>query len=279
MLITARRICIVMLICAGTMVPFSRASLASDLSDAFLLDELFEVMATEGKTAIGQDNAAPLSQRELEGWRRELGNIYHARTMHAEFVAALDAALGDMPGTRDDALRFATSDLGKRVLQLEVSAREALLQDEIDELARNALMDAREDGRGSARLAMIRERIQVNDLIDLNVSLGMNTSYAYYRGMLSEGASAGMNADDLLYLVQAQEPDIRRDVMDWIEAYFLMAYQPLTDAELQAYIDYSASPHGVAFNRAMFQAFDTVFVGLSERVGRGLGRILSSDSL
>lgn len=282
MVATARRACIIVLICATALLPFMRTAHANDLSEAFMLPELFEVMAAEGRAAIGEEGAAPLSARELDIWRAELAGIYDTDRMLAAFVDALEHALEPMPAIRDDAIRFATTDLGQRIMRLEVSAREALLNDEVDEMARLALLDARASQQGAgdaARLAMIRDRIAVNDLIDLNVSLGMNTSYAYYQGMLAEGASAGFNADDLLNLVQGMEPDIRRDVVDWIESYFLMAYQPLSDAELQEYIDYSASPQGVAFNRAMFQAFDAVFVGLSGRVGRTLGGILGSDTL
>ncbi|MBR3370927.1 MAG: hypothetical protein IKG52_09875 [Rhodobacteraceae bacterium] len=279
---TARHAGIIVLFVATALISLGRASHAEDLSDAFLLPELFEVMAIEGRTAIGQDNAAPLSDREMDILRTELDEIYHPARMLADFVDALDKALEPHPQTRVDAIRFATTDLGQRVLRLEISAREALLQDEVDELARLALLEARmgqQDAKGADRLGMVQDRIDVNDLIEFNVTLGMNTSFAYYRGMLSESATVGLNAEDLLSLVQAQEPDIRRDVADWIESYFLMAYQPLSDAELQDYIDYSASPHGVAFNRAMFQAFDDVFVDLSQRVGRALGKILNSDSL
>ncbi|MCC5958439.1 MAG: hypothetical protein JJU08_03775 [Rhodobacteraceae bacterium] len=282
MVAKARRACIIVLVCATALLPFLRTAHANDLSEAFLLPELFEVMAAEGRTAIGEEGAAPLSSRELDIWRTELAGIYDTDQMLAAFVDALEQALEPMPDVRDDAIRFATTELGQRIMRLEVSARAALLDDEVDEMARLALLDARaslQDTDGAHRLAMIRDRIAVNDLIELNVSLGMNTSYAYYRGMLAEGASAGYSAEDLLNLVQAMQPDIRRDVVDWIESYFLMAYQPLSDAELQDYIDYSASPQGVAFNRAMFQAFDAVFVGLSGRVGRALGRILGSDTL
>jgi hypothetical protein len=58
-----------------------------------------------------------------------------------------------------------------------------------------------------------------------------------------------------------------------------MAYQPLSDDDLRAYIDHSSTPLGDAFNRAMFLAFDTVFVDISRQVGTALGRTLSGQSL
>ena len=255
---------------------------AQDLSEAYLLPELFEIMSDESIAAIGAEGASPLSDTELAEWRAELATIYDPQRMHSRFLTELDAALASRPDVTADALDFAASDLGRRVLRLEVSARTALLEPEIDDAARSALMHARHarpDARDARMLALVRERIAANDLIELNVSLGLNTSYAYYSGMLAEGATSGLGAQDLLALVQAQEEDIRQDIIDWIESYFLMAYQPLSEEEMRAYIAHAASPRGDAFNRAMFRAFDAVFVALSHQVGRALGRRMMAEEL
>jgi hypothetical protein len=97
--------------------------------------------------------------------------------------------------------------------------------------------------------------------------------------MMAEDAASDLSADQVLYLVWAQEPSIRLDVEDWSESYFLLAYAPLTEEELQTYIDYVSTPLGQAFNRALFQAFDTVFSDISKSVGRALGRRLNAEEL
>ena len=125
----------------------------------------------------------------------------------------------------------------------------------------------------------MRDRIAVNDLIELNVSLGLNTSLAYYTGMVDAGWRAGMGGADLLTLVWAQEQAIRDDVTDWAESYFLLAYQPLNAEEMQAYIDHAASPDGDAFNRAMFRAFDAVFGDISHRLGAAMAAQMQQDTL
>jgi hypothetical protein len=259
-----------------------RMAAAQGLSELYLFDELFPIMAAEGIASAGDDGATPLDPSELGAWRRDLEQIYDATQMQASFTTALDAALQGRDDIITDASEFARTSLGERVLQLEVTARAALLDDTIDEMARQIMIDARDAPEGSAmakRLALVRERISVNNLVELNVSLGLNTSYAYYMGMLSQTDLPGLGAQDVLSLVWAQEDAIRTDVTDWIESYFLMAYQPMTDDELQTYIDWSATPLGDAFNRAMFQAFDAVFVDISKRVGTALGRALSGQSL
>jgi len=255
---------------------------AEDVSRAYLLPELFEIMATEGRSSVVTEGAVPLEGRALAEFERDVARIYDPATMHDAFVATLLSELGPRPEILEDALDFAQTELGKRVLRLEISARAAMLDDEVDEVARLALQEAREaddDTQAAARLEMIRARVDANDLTELNVSLGLNTSYAYYQGMMSESAVNGLDDEQLLYLVWAQEPEIRLDIEDWIESYFMMAYQPLSDDELQAYIDYVSSPLAQGFNRAMFRAFDALFTDISVSVGRALGRSLTGEDL
>lgn len=265
---------------AGLVAAASSGARADTLSDAYLLPELFEVMAEEGRLAAEEDPAVPEDAAGRAGWERMIANIYNADRMHREFLTTLQEALD--AEVRASALAFAQSDVGRKVLKLEVSARRALLSDAIDATAREALEQARNAPEGSAQgraLAAVRDRIAANDLIELNVSLGLNTSLAYYNGMAEAGWMAGMAGADLLALVWAQEDAIREDVTDWAESYFLMAYQPLTDTEMAEYMTHAASPEGDAFNRAMFRAFDKVFVDISRRVGAAIAQLMQQDTL
>jgi hypothetical protein len=253
---------------------------ADSLSEGYLLPDLFDIMAKEGRSSSLSDPAVPETAPGRASWERAIARIYDAQRMHDDFLAALDGRLD--AETRADALAFAQSDLGRRVLQLEVSARRALLSEEIDEAARMALVAARNASNDSAQgraLARVRERIAVNELIELNVSLGLNTSLAYYNGMAEAGWMAGLAGADMLALVWAQEGAIRSDVTDWAESYFLLAYQPLTEDEMADYISYAASPAGDSFNRAMFHAFDAVFVDISRRVGAAMAQQMQQDTL
>lgn len=254
-----------------------RAAASDALSRAYLLPELFEIMAEEGRQSVLADGADALQGRAMGDFTRTVEQIYDAERMHADFVAALLAELDGASDVIDDALEFAESDLGREVLQLEISARRALLEEEVDEVARMALYDARRSD--AARLELVRARIEANDLIELNVSLGMNTSLAYYQGLFAENALMDLGAEDMLQMVWMQEPAIRAEIEDWIESYFLMSYQPLSDADLEAYIAYVSTPLAKSFNRAMFRAFDTVFSEISLAIGRVLGRSMSGEEL
>lgn len=259
-----------------------RAVASDALSRAYLLPELFEIMAEEGRQSVMADGADALQGRALEDFTRAVDQIYDPARMHADFLAALMAELDGAVNVVEDALEFAETALGRQVLRLEISARRALLDEEVDEVARMALYDARRsdaETANAARLELVRARVEANDLIELNVSLGMNTSLAYYQGLFAENALMELGADDMLQMVWMQEPAIRAEIEDWIEAYFLMSYQPLSDAELEAYIAYVSTPLAQSFNRAMFRAFDAVFSEISLAVGRVLGRRMSGEEL
>ena len=257
-----------------------RPAQAGDLSRAFLLPELFEIMAEEGRRSAVADGEIPLQGRALAEFKRDVAAIYDAETMRAAFEASLMAELASQPDVLADALDFAATELGGRILRLEISARAALLEDEIEEISRITLEEARDaDGPRAARLDMVRARIDANDLVDLNVSLGLNTSLAYYRGMLSAQATQLLGADDLLSLVWSQEELLRADIEDWIESYFLLAYQPLSDEDLRTYTEYLSTPFAQAFNLAMFTAFDQVFSDLSVELGRVMGQGMVAEEL
>lgn len=256
-----------------------RAEGLEALSDAFLLPELFEIMAEEGRQSVLADEAQAGASGSMIA---RIEAIYEPERMRRAFEAALAAELGARPDLIADALDFARTDLGARVMRLEISARAALLEDEIDLVAREVLFKVREGTAPRAqmeRFAKVQERIAANDLVELNVSLGLNTSYAYYRGLLAEDAAAGLSADMLLELVWAQEPDIRADIEDWIESYFLLAYRPLPPEEMEALLDYVRTPLAIEFNRALFRAFDTVFSEISYQVGVATGQEMWIEDL
>lgn len=273
------------IICAALVVICllpQRSASANEISQAYLLPELFEIMAAEGRAASTAEIESYLAGAAPQEWDDALGSIYDPIRLERSFSEVLAQELADMPDVVEDALRFARSDLGARVLRLEVSARAAMLEDEIDFMARKALYDARSansDTQRARQLAQVRDRIAANDLVELNVMLGLNTSYAHYLGMWREGVLADLGAEDLLEMVWAQEDRLRADLDDWIESFFLFAYQPLSEAELQALTDYSGTPKADAFNRAMFIAYDMVFTKVSDQVGRLMGKVMQTHEL
>jgi hypothetical protein len=61
--------------------------------------------------------------------------------------------------------------------------------------------------------------------------------------------------------------------------YLAMAYQPLSDADLEAYIAFSRTPEGQVLNRALFAAFDALFNALSRDLGLAAARLMAGQDL
>lgn len=263
---------------AQTPQPQAPDSAIAAFADAYLLPDLFRIMADEGMeygASVREDFGINVS---ADSWTQTVRALYDADAMEAEFLSHFADALAGRADVLSDALDFAQSDLGARVLHLEISARDALLDPNVDAAAREALADMREAGH--PRLDLIGARITVNDLIDLNVAVSLNTAFAFYNGMMAaHRPDFAQTPQELLAQLWDQEPVIRADTTEWIYAYFVLSYQPLSDADLAAYTDFSASDSGVVLNNAMFTAFGATFDGISDALGRAAGTALQSTDL
>jgi hypothetical protein len=96
----------------------------------------------------------------------------------------------------------------------------------------------------------------------------LNANLAFYRG-LADGGALGpeMTEDEMLSSVWSQEADVRQQTVEWLFPYIALAYGPLSDDELAAYTEFSASGAGQALNSALFAAFGEVFGGISQALG------------
>ena len=248
---------------------------AATLFDALDLTAMIAVIREEG-LAYGQSLQKDLFPDNGNGWADQVSTIYDADAMRGVFEQVmrqeLDADL--IPGM----LEFFNSDLGHRVTGLEISAREALLDDAVEETA-NQMRDDLAAAK-SPRLAGLQRFVTVNDLIEANVSGALNANLAFYQGLSDGGAfPTPMSERDILRDVWTQEPTVRTDTADWLMAYLGLAYQPLSDADLDAYIEFSLTPAGRAVNRAQFTAFDQVFVDISRRLGLAAATHMASQAL
>ncbi len=244
------------------------------LSEAYMLDELFAIIAEEGR-----DNAATIHSEVLDhaagdAWDRAVRRLYDPARLHTVFLGELTQELATQPQVIDAALAFADAPAGRQLIQLEIEVRAAMLDDDIDAAARDRLAMARDEDADT--LGFVRERIAVHDLVEMNVSLGLNSALAYFTGFNDTApGSMRLDAGRIMGDVWQQEPAIRAEVGEWLEAYFLLAYSPLSeDARAEAMVHFEAS-EGAAFNTAMFNAFDRVFAQVSAALGAEVGRVLA----
>ena len=240
------------------------------------LPEMIEIMREEG-LAYGDDLAAEmLPGGPSPDWGMAVSVIYDAQMMYEEVRGAFDEALAGEDVAAMTA--FFTSDLGRQIVELEVSARRALLDDAVEEAAyEHAALSAADE---TPRYLLVEEFIGTNGLIDSNVEGALNASYAFYMGLIDGGAMPiGVTAETALQDVWARESEIRMNTAEWAYAFLLMAYAPLSDEDLRAYIAFSATEAGEALNDALFLAFNGTFDDISRALGLASARFMQSQEL
>lgn len=250
----------------------------TQLSDLIDITSLIDVMRAESReNALGVDEDL-LDGRGGAAWRVAVDQIYDPAKLRVRFDSALDDALKDAPEARAEMARFFASELGQRVVALEIAARRALL-DPTTETATKTLWDQAFDTK-SPRAAQIERFAQSNDLIESNVMGAMNSNLAFFKSLSAAGAFADpLPEDEMLTQVWSQEDAIRSETADWLYPFLFLAYQPLSDSEFDSYIDFSESADGKKVNAAVFAAFGALFVQLSSELGTAAGKLMTGEEI
>jgi Uncharacterized protein conserved in bacteria (DUF2059) len=240
--------------------------------------ETFAVMVEEGK-AYG----ASIEEQMFPGqggarWSARVDAIYDAATLQAIFDKAFAEALAADQETLAAANAFFGSELGQEILQLEIAGRRALLDEAVEEAAR--VEAERMQSERSPRMALVRDLVDAGDLIEMNVAGALSANLAFLQGMGAVGGEgAVMDQEQLMTEVWAQEESVRDETKKWLYPYLALAYQPLAEADLEAYIEFSRSPAGQRMNAALFLAFDTVFRQVSFELGRAAALHLQGNDI
>lgn len=231
------------------------------LYEAMGIPELIALMGEEGRQQAGDIETDMLGGRGGAAWQAAVGRIYDEARMAAAFRIDFDAMLGDLDIA--PLLEFYATETGEQIVALELAAREAFLDPATEAAAEEAVREMRLDDPDRADL--LADFVAKNDLVDLNVMGGLNSSLAFYEGLSAGGFD--MSQSEIMEEVWSQEPFIRDDTSTWIHAYLGLAYDPLTDEELEAYFELTQTQAGRALNRALFEGFDRVFVEISRDLG------------
>lgn len=259
------------------LVATAQARIAA-LSEIFRIDPMLEVLKEEGLSYGADLDAEMLEGQGGAPWLAKVGAVYDPLRMRGMYDQAMLAELGTDAEALAGIEAFFATDLGSRVMALELEARRVLLDDAAVAAAETAFAGLRSEG--GARLTGLEAFVQVNDLVESNVMGALNANLAFYRGLAAEGAFEGeMTEDQMLAEVWSAEADVRAETEDWLFPFLHLAYQPLTEAELQDYVAFSRTGPGQRLNRAMFVAFDGIFSAISYDLGRALGREMQGQAL
>jgi len=248
----------------------------AELAKALGLPAVIMVMHDEG-LGYGDELASELfPDHSPADWKAAVSRIYSYDWMLEQISAGL---VTHLQGADVDAMtEFFTTEPGHRIARLEVSARQALVDKGIEAVARERYAIMLDDG--DPRLELIGRYAEANDLIELNVVSALNSNLAFYRGMSEGGGFPTQPTEDEVFRdVWGQEDSIRLDTEQWLFGFLTLAYQPLSDDELETYIAFSETVAGQDMNQALFSAFDEMFAEISYRLGLAAGKILSGEDI
>ena len=246
------------------------------LFDALGLPDIVDIMREEGVVYGAQIGTDLFPNQVSPAWRATVETIYDSSAMHASVEAAFIHALDNQDVT--PMVAFFSSDLGKTLVSLEVSARRALLDDTVDQASKDVATVAKFNN--TERFQLVDAFVQTNDLIEINVAGAMNSNVAFYMGLMAGGAmDEALTQDQILNDVWDQAADIRANTSEWVYGFLPLAYDPVSAADLETYTAFSASDTGVALNGALFAAFDFMFDSISFALGREAARVMAGQDL
>jgi hypothetical protein len=256
--------------------PVAKASV-DGLADVLQLDALFQVLREEGLAHGDTLKADMFPAGGGDDWDAAVSRIYDVARLREEFGAALADGLAAEPAAVAEISDFFSSNLGQRILSLEIEARRAFLDTATEEAAHVAADDAA--AARDPKVAQLRRMIETADLLEMNVAGSLSGNLAFMTGMASTGAYGDLPSEQVLSDVWGQEDQIRADTSTWLYSYLGLAYHPLTEAELEAYINFWESPAGRHLNGALFAAFDTAFRRVSLELGKAAGTAMQGSDI
>ena len=247
----------------------------TQLMEALRLRDIIEVVAAEGIAAGPEIEEDMFPGRGGFGWKVELERIYDIPRVMS--IMSDDIRANVSEADADVLISFLGSPLGKRIVEGEVAARAAMLDEDVDQAATDLAQKMRREG--GRRVEQITEFIAAYDLVTSNVVGGLNSNYAFYQGLAAGGALPdSMTEDQIVNEVWSQQDTITTETEDWLYAYLLASYAGLSDDEMQTYIAFARTDAAQAFNGVLFDSFGTVFTSISRALGRAVAdRMLAQD--
>ncbi len=257
--------------CCLWALPLQADEKVERLMQALQIEEIIDILRDEG-SALGQelqenflsDNGGPVFLEQVD-------RIYAADKMHEHVELVFEETLSD--SQLDRAILFFESDLGQTIVSLEISARVALSDDAIEDMAEEAY---KKGDRESQLYRLVDEYIEVNNLVDENVQNAISADYSFFRGL---NLGVGVDDAELLAQILSQKDSVTEETRTWLYSFFLLAYQPLNDAQMRENIAFSRTETGRAINAALFDSFDRMFDTIYFQLGQAVAQVLKGSDL
>lgn len=209
-------------------------------------------------------------------WAEQVARIFALERLDKMMHAHLESVLAE----RDLApfLQFYESDLGKRIVRLELEARRAFMDTAVKEASMERVAMMQDEGH--PRLQQVERMINAWNLQEMNVAAALNSNLALYRGMaIGGGMGVPLDDEEIKRQIWSDEEALRLDVGQWLRAYMVLSYNTLSDDEMEIYLTYVGSEPAVALNLATFRAFDDIYALTSYELGLAVARMMQGDDI
>lgn len=246
----------------------------SVLVNVLELSEAAVILSEEGKGQAQDINLEMLDGQGGAGWAQQVSQIYSPARMVELVRAELEKELSG--NALEQVITFFASSRGREIIALENAARRAIQDSDVEDAARARFAEV--EGSDDARLGLIRKYIESGDMISRNVTSALNSNYQFLRG-LAEGGAIEMTQEEMLEDAAGDIESSTRDTTQWLFGFLLLAYHPLSDDDLQAYIAFSETPAGQALNRALFEGFGKSYEDISYALGRAVALNMTAQEL
>lgn len=251
-----------------------RAERLEVLLDALRLDQTVRIMRAEGLVYGAGLARDMMPDADMDSWMGRVDRIYDIDKMRALVAARLEKELAGVPLGPINA--FFGSEIGEEIVTLELATREAFLDPAAEQAARARYAGIKGEKARIAR--QIETLIADSDLVERNVTGILNANLMLYRG-LADGGAYELTEEDMLLDAWSQQDEIRADSAQWLGAYLLTAYRPLSGDAVDQYISFWRTAEGRALNRALFAAFDRMYGEISYLLGRAMAQHMRSQEL
>ena len=262
------RLCLVVLFClhAGLL---SAESLGTRLFEALQGERLLEQLALEAEQSADDVNQDFLGGEGGAVFADTVARLNDPERLFPKIAATLDESL--TTEFLESVLLFFESPLGQEIVNLELSARSTIFDPAVDQAVRNRVAEA-------GVPEVVAQIIDEGDLVARNLADAERVLRQFYMGRLTGGAD-DMDQAAIESLIAESMDGMRVETQAWLEAFMTLAYSPLNEEELQTYAEFWRTQAGMAYDRALFEAFAQVFEENSFALGQLVGRLEFSNEI
>lgn len=224
------------------------------------------IEATLEREAMEDDDIKKLPSNVRSAIQTSAKKAFSAESMQKIILPELREKLTG--GDIRKVLEWLDSPLGKKCTQLEEAASTPEAVAEMDQYAQQVSKKP----PSAERLYVLRQLDSATKVTESAVEMAINTQIAVTVAIMATLPRENQRSfDDIVKEIEKHRSEVEAQVRSETLLSLLYTYRSLTEAEIQRYTQFSASPAGEKFNTVSIAAFKKAFLESSIRWGKAIG--------